>query len=65
VNIDILFVNNDRKLVGKACREISLIIGKNLSPLIYTRKKFRSELSKREPLLSSIVGNVRNRVVVK
>ncbi len=64
-DIDILFVNEDRKLVGKACREMSVVLGKNISPLIYTRKKFKSDLSKREPMLASIVNNIGNRVVVK
>jgi predicted nucleotidyltransferase len=64
-DIDILFVNKDRKLVGKACREMSVVLGKNINPLIYTRKKFKSDLSKNEPMLASIVNNVRNRVVVK
>ena len=64
-DVDILFVNENRKLVGKSCREISVIIGKNLNPLIYTKKKFESELSKREPLLNSIINNIRNRIIIK
>lgn len=64
-DIDILGVTENRKLVGKTCREISIIVGKELSPLIYTPKKFKSDLAASEPLLSSIVNNVKNRVVVK
>lgn len=64
-DIDILFVTEKRKLVGKACREISIIVGKELNPLIYTPKKFRLDLAASEPLLSSIVKNVKNRAVVK
>lgn len=64
-DIDILFVNENRKLVGKACREISMIAGKELNPLIYTKKKFKSDLYKKEPLLNSIVNKVRNRVIIK
>ncbi len=64
-DIDILFVSEDRKLVGRACREISVVAGKDLNPLIYTWKKFKSDLSEQEPLLSSVVNKVRNRVVVK
>ncbi|MBI2129694.1 nucleotidyltransferase domain-containing protein [Candidatus Woesearchaeota archaeon] len=64
-DIDILFVNEDRKLVGKICREISVVAGVNLNPLIYTKKKFKVELSQKEPLLSSIVDNIGNRAVIK
>ncbi len=46
-DIDLLFVNEQRKLVGKACREISVVIGKSVNPLIYTRKKFTLDLSKK------------------
>ena len=64
-DIDILFINENKKLVGKSCREISLITGKDLNPLIYTKEKFNSDLEKNEPLLSSIVDNFKNRIVVK
>ena len=64
-DVDILFINKNKKLVGKSCREISLIAGKELNPLIYTREKFNSDLGKNEPLLDSIVNNLKNRVVVK
>ncbi len=64
-DIDILFINEDRRLVGKACREISVILGNELNPLIYTKNKFKSDISKKEPLLDSIVNNVKNRAVIK
>ncbi len=64
-DIDILFVNEDRGLAGKACREISAVIGKHLNPLIYAKEKFESDLSRQEPLLYSIVNNVRNRAIIK
>lgn len=64
-DIDLLFVNEDKKLVGKACREISIVVGKNLNPLIYTKEQFKSDLSKRDPLLDSIVNKVKNRAVIK
>src|SRR3989344_1600407 len=59
-DIDILFVNEDRNLVGKSCREISVVIGIDLNPLIYTKKKFGLELKNKEPLLSSVVNNIKN-----
>ena len=64
-DIDILFVNDDRKMVGKICREISIVVGKELNPLIYTLAKFRSELENKEPLLTSIVNNIKNRAIIK
>ena len=64
-DIDILFVNKDRTVVGKTCREISIVIGKNLNPLVYTKAGFRSDLSKQEPLLSSIIKNKKNRVIIR
>ncbi len=63
-DIDILFVNEDRHLVGKSCREVSVIVGESLNPLIYTKKQFKSDLSKKEPLLSSIVNTVKNRIII-
>ncbi len=64
-DIDLLFVNEKRKLVGKACREISVVIGKSLNPLIYTKKKFEFDLSQQEPLLSSIVYQIKNRIIIQ
>ena len=64
-DIDILFANENRKLVGKTCREISAIMGNKLDPLIYTKKKFKSDLLKQEPLLNSIVNNVKNRAIIQ
>jgi len=64
-DIDMLFVNENRKLVGKTCREISVITGIDINPLIYTKKKFKADLSNKEPLLSSIVNNIKNRAVIK
>ena len=64
-DIDILFVNENRKLIVKTCREISSLVGKNLNPLIYTRKKFKSELQKKEPLLDSITNKIKNRAIIK
>lgn len=64
-DIDILFINEDKKFVGKSCREISLITGKELNPIIYTKEKFDSDLEKKDPLLDSIVNNLENRAVVK
>ncbi len=64
-DIDICFVNEDRKLVGKVCREISQLLGVEVSPLIYSKKSFRTDLRGKEALLSSIYNNVRNRVIIK
>ena len=64
-DIDILFVTAKPKLISRNCREISAVVGRTISPLIYTQKKFQQELSAQEPLLSSIVNTVRQRVVIK
>lgn len=64
-DIDMLFVNEDTPSVGKACREISSVAGKTVNPLPYTRKKFLHDLARKEPLLTSVVDNVRNRAVIK
>lgn len=64
-DIDILFVNKDKKLVGKACREMSLVIGNDINPLIYTKEKFKSDLSEKELLLDSIINNAKNRIILK
>jgi predicted nucleotidyltransferase len=64
-DVDILFVHKDRKLVGKACREISTLIGTDINPLIYTKKKFKKDLREEEALLNSIVKIIRNRVIIK
>jgi len=64
-DIDILFVNEDKKLVSKTCREVSVILGKDINPIIYAKNKFNSDLLKLEPFLNSIVNNVRNRAIIK
>ncbi len=64
-DIDILFVSENRKLISKACREISIIVGVDINPLIYSQKKFESDLSKKEALLSSIINNIKNRAIIK
>jgi predicted nucleotidyltransferase/DNA-binding MarR family transcriptional regulator len=64
-DIDILFVHEDQKMIGKTCREISTIVGMNINPLIYKKKKFKKDLRQGEALLSSIVKHIRNRAIVK
>ncbi len=64
-DIDVLFVTNNRKEIMAWCQETSLVLGRDISPLIYTTSKFRSDLKKKEPLLNSIVNNIRNRVIIK
>ncbi|MBU0460509.1 MAG: nucleotidyltransferase domain-containing protein [Nanoarchaeota archaeon] len=64
-DLDILFLSNSRKEIIKWCREASLIVGREINPLIYTSDKFKSELRKKEPLLTSIVSKIKNRVIVK
>lgn len=62
-DIDVLFVTNKKKKITAWCHETSLVIGRDISPLIYTPSKFKSE--KKEPLLDSIINNVKNRVIIK
>jgi predicted nucleotidyltransferase len=64
-DIDMLFVHEDKKAVGKACREIAAVIGVDINPLIYTKKNFKKDLQGQEALLTSVVKNVKNRVIVK
>ncbi|MBI2140366.1 nucleotidyltransferase domain-containing protein [Candidatus Woesearchaeota archaeon] len=64
-DIDVLFVTNNRKEILAWCRETSLALGRDISPLIYTPAKFRSELKKKEPLLDSIINTIRYRAVIK
>lgn len=64
-DIDLLFITEEKALVSKACREISLIVGKEINPLIYSNEKFRHELKNKEALLSSIINNIRNRAIIK
>lgn len=64
-DIDVMFITNEKKKVMAWCREASLVIGREVNPLIYTKKKFTSDLSKQEPLLSSIVYQIKNRAIIK
>lgn len=64
-SIDILFVNEDKSSVEKACSNISSIVGKDIIPLIYTKETFYSELLRKGPLLESVVNQIKNRVVIK
>ncbi len=64
-DIDILFVSSEKDKILKWCGEASVILGRNLSPLIYTSPDFRNELKQREPLLTSIITKIKNRVILK
>lgn len=64
-DIDLLFVAGNRAEIIKWCREVSIILGKELSPLIYTSNAFQKELNKPEPLLTSVVNNIKSRVILK
>lgn len=64
-DIDVLAITNERKKIMAWCREASLVIGREINPLIYTPTKFTSDLSEKEPLLSSIVNKIKNRVIIK
>lgn len=63
-DIDLLFVSSDKKEIARWCSEVSIILNKSISPLIYTPKDFRRELNKKEPLLSSIISKKRNRIIL-
>lgn len=64
-DVDILFVNNDKKLVGKFCREILIVSGKDVNPVIYDRFKFKKELKNKEPFLGSILYDIKSRAIIK
>lgn len=64
-DIDMLFVNDNAQMISKACREMSSVIGKKINPLAYSKKKYEKELAKKEPFLSSIINNVKNRLIIK
>ena len=64
-DIDLLFVILNKKPVIRWCSETSIIVGRTINPLIYTPNKFEQELAKNEPLLTSVVKNLRNRAVLK
>jgi len=62
-DIDLLFVTNHKKIVLSWCREVSAVMNRSVNPFILTPEKFRKELG--QPLLSSIVKTVSNRIVLK
>lgn len=64
-DIDILFVTSDKKRVINWCSETSTIVQRTISPLIYHPKQFKRELARNEPLLTSVIKNLRSRVVLK
>ncbi len=64
-DIDLLFVGGNKVEIIKWCREVSIILGKELSPLIYTLNAFQKELDRHEPLLTSIINNIKNRIMLK
>ncbi len=64
-DIDILFISKEKKEIVRFCREASTIIGRDINPLVYTPKQFKTELKNKEPLLTSIVTKIKNRVIVK
>lgn len=63
-DIDLLFVSSKKDEIIKWCQEASIVLGKNLSPLIYTSPDFRKALQQKEPLLTSIITIIKNRVIL-
>ncbi len=64
-DIDLLFVTEEKTLVNKVCREITILVSREINPLIYSKEKFQQELKNKEALLSSIINNVKNRAIIK
>lgn len=64
-DIDILFISKEKDEIIRWCREASSATGKEINPLVYSPEKFKSELGKKEPMLTSIVKNIKNRVIAK
>jgi predicted nucleotidyltransferase len=64
-DIDLLFVTKNKKKVLEWCKSTSLLLQREISPLIYDPLKFKKDLSKGDALLKSIIAVVKNRVILK
>ena len=64
-DIDLIFVGGNKAEIINWCREASIILGKELSPWIYSINAFQKGLSNQEPLLTSIVNNFKDRIILK
>jgi predicted nucleotidyltransferase/predicted transcriptional regulator with HTH domain len=63
-DIDVLFVNENKNLVIQKCQVISVMIGKEINPVIYKKRKFKIDINNNEPFLSSIIKNIKNRITI-
>ncbi len=64
-DIDILFVSDSKKMVARVVRELSILLHKQINALVYSEKEFTEKMSKKDPLVCSIVENPRERLKVK
>lgn len=64
-DIDVIFVTKEKKKVMGWCHEAHLAIGREVNPLVYTPDKFKSDVRQKETTLSSIINNVKNRVIIE
>jgi len=64
-DIDMFFVSDNKKLVARAVRELTIVLNKQVNAIVYSEQDFETKLASGDPLISSIVGNVKERLVVK
>ncbi|HLC70802.1 MAG TPA: nucleotidyltransferase domain-containing protein [Candidatus Nanoarchaeia archaeon] len=64
-DIDLLFVARHKDKIIKWCREVSIIVQRDINPVIYTPVAYKRDLNKKEAFLNSVVMNIKNRVILK
>ncbi len=64
-DLDLLFITRQKKAILEWCREVSVVLNREINPLIYTPARFQKELARKETLLTSIINKVRNRIILK
>ncbi len=64
-DIDLLFVTSHKDKVMLWCREASIILQREINPLIYTPLAYKRDLKKNEAFLNSVIKKIKNRITLK
>jgi len=64
-DIDVLFISNEKKIISRAVRELSILLSKQINAIVYSKREFNEKLKSRDPLVYSIVNAPKERLVVK
>ncbi len=63
-DVDMLFVSDEKENAAKFIREASVVINKEINGIVLSNSEFMDAIEKKEPFISSIIDNPKERLAV-